>query len=190
MVAVSDRMRRRMNCGPDTSIVRQVVHFDGVVDLSCQFGHAIVDIRNLMMHELLDVGLHQSTGLREDAQKAASILRSRIVELIQSHLELRILFNIGLEGLGVLGENVDREITGLGIPESLILGIGHELHEFPGRRFALFAAGAESPQRAAAHGHAADVISIDVREIADADFEGTAHVGHKGLERCGGLDIK
>ena len=70
-----------------------------------------------MMHELLGVGLHQSAGLREHGQKSAGILRSRAVELVESNLELRILCNVGLEGFGFLSLDVDREITGAGIPD-------------------------------------------------------------------------
>ena len=109
------------------------------------------------------------------------------MELVQSNLELRILFNISLESFGFLSFYVNREITGLSIPESLVFRIGHELHEFPCCSFTCFVASLESPQGAAANRYAANVVSIDVREETNADFEGVTYVGQKGLQSSGGF---
>ena len=167
-------------------IVGQVVDFDGTVDLRGELLDAGLDV-HFAVDQALSVVLHQLAALGEHAQQRARVFGSGIMQLIDRNLELRILLDVLLEGLQLVGGHGDREVAGLRAPEGLLLGRDHELDEFPGRVLARFVAGVERPQGAAANGHAALIVGIDGREVANADLEVVANVGQQGLQRRGGF---
>lgn len=53
------------------------------------------------------------------------------MQLMQGSCELGLLCNDLFEGLGLMSHHIDGEITGAGIPHSLILRIDHVRNEFP-----------------------------------------------------------
>lgn len=94
-------------------IVDQVIGFDRVVGQLHQLFHggfggqgALANLFGYVLNVLAHFGEH--------AQQGSDVLGSGVMQLIQRGLELGILFDVGLEGIGFLRMDVDGEVAGHG----------------------------------------------------------------------------
>ena len=108
------------------------------------------------------------------------------MQLIQRGLELGILFDVGLEGIGFLRMDVDGEVAGHGVPLGLVFGVDAELDELKRRGFLGFVAALDHPQGAAAGGNAALIVRVYIGEVSGAHFKVGAHVGQNARQVGGG----